>query len=71
MMTDKPFIDAEHIIREHFHLIDEALTGALGETVRNVASEIGGASSTEQMEEIENAVLSRMRIWAGAKLGAP
>jgi len=69
-MTGKAFIDAEHIIRDHFHLIDEALARALSESVRKVASEIGGANSNDQIEEIENAVLSRMRIWAGSKLGA-
>ncbi len=69
-MTSKAFSDAEHIIRDHVRLIDEELAGALSETVRKVASEMGGANSREQIEEIENAVLSRMRIWAGGKLGA-
>lgn len=69
-MTGKAYIDAEHVIRDHFHLIDEALASALSETVRKIASEIGGAKSSDQIEEIENAVLSRMRIWAGGKLGA-
>ena len=69
-MTEKTFSDAEHIIRHHHILIDEALESAFSEAVRRVASEMGGAKSNDQVEEIENAVLSRMRIWAGSKLGA-
>ena len=70
-MTGRGYMDAEHVIREHYQVIDTALASALSESVRRVASEIGGADSTDQLEEIEMAVLSRMRIWAGAKLGAP
>jgi len=69
-MTDKALIEADHIIRDHFHLIDAALASALSESVRKVAAEIGGAESADQIEEIEMAVLSRMRVWAGSKLGA-
>ena len=69
-MTEKTFLDAEHVIREHFHLIDEALEDAVRQTARKIAAEMGAEPSHEQIEEVENAVLSRMRVWAGAKLGA-
>lgn len=69
-MTNKTIVDAEHIIRDHFHLIDEALADAVSKTVREIAFEIGDAKSKEQIEEIEGAVLFRMRVWSGGKLGA-
>lgn len=69
-MTENTIIDADHIIRDHFHLIDKAIADVVSETIREIASKIGGAQSNEQIEEIESAVLFRMRVWAGSKLGA-